>query len=348
MRVDSWVMRDQVARYSHSSRDHNRLLLLALVEEWGSKCYWCRTPKTFREMQIDHIVARNPRVGEAPGFDVDAAENLAPICGPCNQEKSNNSYQDDPRVASQIKAAESHAPSVQRNLTSFHRDTTVVRALLAVTAADLENEDVSAAISSFVAAILPVVRDRFPEILDAPYAKDYTQYQSAIEFKGHVFQPQDDASIIELDAQSRRALVVLEDVFGITINQTFDQVRGHISRRADEYAEEWLRGSSSPYAEAWLSSRPSSNAIGIFMHELRYLDEEVEIAGEIDGSFAADIEEYDSDPERWTTSRGVSFDILGEFTARFAADGLMDIYVHVGEPRENEWRHQPHSMELDD
>lgn len=48
------------ARYSYSS-ERNRLLLLAMVHAWGNKCYWCRTPKTFRHLEIDHIAPRSPR-----------------------------------------------------------------------------------------------------------------------------------------------------------------------------------------------------------------------------------------------------------------------------------------------
>ncbi|MDT5215876.1 MAG: hypothetical protein QOK18_4115 [Mycobacterium sp.] len=83
------------ARYSYSS-ERNRLLLLAMVHAWGNKCYWCRTPKTFRHLEIDHIAPRSPRGDLDPAFDVDAAENLAPICGPCNKEKSNGEFQDAP------------------------------------------------------------------------------------------------------------------------------------------------------------------------------------------------------------------------------------------------------------
>ncbi|MGW4089837.1 hypothetical protein [Nocardia sp. NPDC004750] len=87
------------------------------------------------------------------------------ICGPCNQEK----YWNIPRIASVIKAAADAAPKVQRHLTRFRANDSIVRALLAVTAADLGNNEVADSVAAFGAVILPVFRERFPQILDAPY-----------------------------------------------------------------------------------------------------------------------------------------------------------------------------------
>lgn len=196
------------ARYSHTSRDHNRLLLHAMVQAWGGKCYCRRTPKTFRDLQIDHIILPNPRGGAVQGFDVDAAENLAPICGPRNQKKGNGEFEDAPRVDAMRRAAVSHAPAVERNLARFHKNDAVVRALLAVTAADLASPDVAESIEAFGAAIMPVFREKFPQVVDANHIKDYTQRLPPIEHQGRQFKVPEERALVELDADGQRALVI--------------------------------------------------------------------------------------------------------------------------------------------
>ena len=211
-----------VARYSHTSSDDNRLLLLALTEAWGEKCYWCRKPKLFRELQIDHIVPRRPHGGTATDRDVDAVDNLAPICGPCNQEKSNGEFQNTPRVESQIELAAKRAATVQRTLDSFRRDAQVTKALLAITAADLNDERVAGAVEALGVVVLSVLRKRFPDLLDARFAEDLTVQRPPVEYEGRLFRVDDGASVIELDGKSRRAFVILEDVLGISLRYALD------------------------------------------------------------------------------------------------------------------------------
>ncbi|WP_410814913.1 HNH endonuclease [Micromonospora sp. 067-2] len=80
----------------------NGLLRHVLFEEWQSRCYWCETPMLFATVEIDHILPHTVTaahlmelIGQhdlAADFDVHAPANLAPICGPCNREKSNNRF----------------------------------------------------------------------------------------------------------------------------------------------------------------------------------------------------------------------------------------------------------------
>ncbi|WHU47069.1 HNH endonuclease [Gordonia sp. L191] len=225
------------ARYSNTSSDHNRLLLLALTEAWGSKCYWCRTPKLFRELQIDHIVPRRPREAATTVFDLDAVENLAPICGPCNQEKANEVYQHAPRVESQLKRARSRAETVQRNLDRFRRDTHITKVLLAITAADVADEAAAGAIKALGRVVLNVLRSRFPDLLDASYVEDYTTHHPPIEYEGRTYQRTDGVSVVELDGRSRRVAVVLEDVFGLSLRYALDTVREEVRGDIDGCAD---------------------------------------------------------------------------------------------------------------
>jgi 5-methylcytosine-specific restriction endonuclease McrA len=78
----------------------NRILRLALLQAWGYACYWCRRPRDFADVEIDHIIPKKtdqdlvddvllrqcltPK-DQAVEFHV---HNLAPICGKCNKEKA--------------------------------------------------------------------------------------------------------------------------------------------------------------------------------------------------------------------------------------------------------------------
>ncbi|MBF6302295.1 HNH endonuclease [Nocardia amamiensis] len=338
------------ARYSHSSPTHNRLLLLALVQAWGHKCYWCKTPTTFRGLQIDHIVPRNPAsgpvgdLGLGADFDVDAAANLAPICGPCNQEKNNDEYWNIPRIASVIKAAADAVPRVQRHLTRFRANDSVVRALLAVTAADLGNDEVADSVAEFGAVILPVFRERFPQILDAPYWQDYTERRPVVEFEGRRVQLPEERSMIEWDVTSRRALVILEDVLDTPIVYALGCVRDEVRERVDDEVDHWIRyGTANRFRDTQAWQQPSSNPIGLYVRELRYVNGEVQITGDLEGTFTAHIEEDVEDREWWephTTSRYADFDFSGEFSATFSREeGITDASVYVSEPTENQWQY---------
>ncbi len=334
------------ARYSYSS-ERNRLLLLAMVQVWGNKCYWCRTPKTFRDLEIDHVIPRSPRGDSDPDFDVDAAENLAPICGPCNREKSNSEFRDAPRVDAMRKVAVEAAPRVRRYLERFYKDNAVVKALLAVTAADLASPDVAEAITAFGMAIMPVFRESFPEILTAPYTRDYTVRRPTMTIQGREVELPEEQSIAELDALGQRAMVILEDVMGISMIDAIDNVRGAIGDDLEEQIDKWLRnGMDGRYATASRDERPSSNPIGIYLSELRYERDGVILSGEFDGTFIAEIEEYDPDPERWTTYRKADFDFTGDFSVTFTRDDITDVWVETAEPDENEWRGRASRMQF--
>lgn len=336
------------ARYTYSL-ERNRLLLLAMVRAWGNKCYWCRTPKTFRDLEIDHIVPRSPRGSSDPDFDVDAAENLAPICGACNREKSNGEFQDAPRLDAMRKAAADKAKKVRQNLARFHKDDAVVKALLAVTVADLASPDVVEAITAFGMAIMPVFRESFPAILAAPYTRDYTVRHPTMTIRGQEVELPMERSIADFDAQGQRAVVILEDVMGISMIDAIDMVRRAIGDDIEEQIDRWFRnGMDGRYASISRDERPSSNPIGITVSELRYENGAVVLAGEFDGTFIAEIEEYDPDPERWTIYRKGDFDFIGDFSVTFADGDVTDVWVDTAEPDENEWRGRASRMQFYD
>ncbi|MFV8137400.1 HNH endonuclease [Mycolicibacterium senegalense] len=336
------------ARYSYSS-EKNRLLLVALAEAWGMKCYWCKTPKLFRDLQIDHMIPRNPRGGTDLGFDVDAAANLAPICGPCNQEKNNGKFEEAPRFDAACTRAADLAPTVQRNLTRIYKDANVVKALLAVTAADLESEDVAESIAAFGAVIMPIFREKFPEVVDAEYTKDYTRRYPPVEVDGRRYQVPEERAFVQLDAEGQRALVILEDVLGLPMPAVLHEIRTYFDDDIENEVKQWLRRAESrQYRRADLDRRPRSNQIGVYIYEMRYANDQVTLTGELEGSFTASVEDNDRDLEDWTPSRHADFDFIGPFEATYSREGLIDAYIDIGEPEENRWRHTLRAMDLEE
>lgn len=93
-------MRPEDVRYRRSG--DNTVLRIVLFDEWRSRCYWCGLPKGFHEIEIDHILPHTithdglrsliEQHGLPDDFTVHAPANLAPICGPCNREKSNGEF----------------------------------------------------------------------------------------------------------------------------------------------------------------------------------------------------------------------------------------------------------------
>lgn len=336
------------ARYSYSS-DRNRLLLLALVQAWGGKCYWCKTPKTFRDLEIDHIAPRNPRGGADPGFDVDAAANLAPICGACNQEKGNGEFDNAPRFDAVRKRAAELAARVQQNLDRFRKDDSVVKALLAVTAADLESEAVAESVESFGEVIMPVFREKFPHILDAPYTKDYTVRQPPVEVDGRLVRAAEEHSTVDLDTMSRRALVVLEDVLEISTPDAFNEIRRVLGYKIDDEVEEWVQsGGDGRYAGGELEDHPSWSPIHVYVHEIRYTNGAVMWNGELEGTFSADVGEHPIESGWPSTRRSADFDFAVEFSATFSQEGLVDTWMDTIEPDENEWLQRVRMIPFED
>lgn len=343
------------ARYSYSA-EGNRLLLLALVEAWGNKCYWCRTPKTFRDLQIDHIVPRNPRSGWDPHFDVDAAENLAPICGPCNTEKSNGEYQGAPRVDAIREAAVKAAPEVRRNFERFHKDSAVMKALLAVTAADLASPDVAEAITAFGMAIMPIFRESFPQLITAEYTQNYTVRPPTLPIQGREFEPPDERSLVRFDAQGQRALIVLEDVMGIPMPEAIDDVRRSIEGAIDEQIDRCFHdGMEGRYTFARRVEHTSSNPIDISVSSLRYGEDGVVFSGHFNGFFFAEVIQDRPDPEpelnlgqSLGTLRKADFNVEGGFSTTLTRKGVTDGWVVTLEPEENPWRDRTLRMKFHD
>ena len=86
-----------VIRYSSGNSAANATLKQALAVVADYRCYSCRQPRSFPDLEIDHLIPRTKPTAEADaasailkpgGFHIDDPENLAVICRPCNGLKS--------------------------------------------------------------------------------------------------------------------------------------------------------------------------------------------------------------------------------------------------------------------
>ncbi|MCW2144353.1 hypothetical protein [Actinoplanes cyaneus] len=72
-----------------------------------------------------------------PGFHLDDVANLAPICTPCNREKSNHDYTDAPVLLKRLGDARRRGPRVAARVRDMQAAGTVGRHLVAAATADL-------------------------------------------------------------------------------------------------------------------------------------------------------------------------------------------------------------------
>jgi len=127
----------------------NRLLRHFLRAEWDSQCYWCGEVKDFVTLEIDHIVPKasdgHRRTAYQAAFklsgdyDVNALENLAPICGRCNKAKSSMDLTGYGLVITALKQARRKARTIERRVRTFRAQSTLGEALLVLIEADLDD-----------------------------------------------------------------------------------------------------------------------------------------------------------------------------------------------------------------
>jgi 5-methylcytosine-specific restriction endonuclease McrA len=96
----------------------------AFKKAYNSKCYMCNFLKTNNELEIDHIIPPNKReeainmgVIDAD-FGIDSYDNYAPICRPCNLNKSDMLLSN---VSVFIKKAEQKLPKVKDEIDKLRK-----------------------------------------------------------------------------------------------------------------------------------------------------------------------------------------------------------------------------------
>ncbi|MCZ7421199.1 HNH endonuclease signature motif containing protein [Verrucosispora sp. WMMA2121] len=192
----------------------DRVLRLALLEEWGWRCYWRGEPLTVSTSQIDHIIPRTvtpARLADLivrhhlpAGFDLHEPANLGPICASCNNDKSDGDYLEAPVVHAKLVDATRHAPAVVRRVKAHKTAVTVGRALIDAATADLTG---------------PKVRDEFLEcapavvqtlaLLDEDRADFFVYRGLVLYLSGDIMR-----SSFNLDARGRARYAWVEEICG--------------------------------------------------------------------------------------------------------------------------------------
>ena len=127
----------------------NDLLRLAMLQAWDERCVWCRIPLFFNQTEVEHLM---PKSLDAPGkqeekaqtlslhglatdYDLNALENLAPSCRPCNGGKGLRPPPDAPIITLTLERARKKAPGIRETAEKLRSDRKVEAAATVLRAA---------------------------------------------------------------------------------------------------------------------------------------------------------------------------------------------------------------------
>lgn len=212
-------------RYSSDSVN-NGVLRAVLYSAWGYRCYWCRGWYDVAEIRIDHLIPQKYRFSHealdevlrellspedlALGFDIDAAHNLAPICTNCNTEKSDTLFHKIPKFMKILLKARKLQPEVEKRFYAFYSRNDLANALLAVSAANVDDLAAKATLMEFGPLMVNRLRAVAPDVLAIPTSYEY--FDPSIELSHRV--------VVTLDEAGRRASIILEDFYSQDLNDS--------------------------------------------------------------------------------------------------------------------------------
>ncbi|MGA4684848.1 HNH endonuclease [Micromonospora sp. AB353] len=196
----------------------DRLLRLALLEEWGWRCYWRGELLTFSTAQIDHIIPRSvtsARLAELivlhhlpADFDLHAPANLGPICASCNNEKRDGDYLEAPVVHAKLVDAQQRAPKVVRRVQDHKTTVTIGSGLIDAATADLTGPQARQEFLEHAPAIVQTLA-----LLDENRVDYWTPRYFDHHLGGGAFMP----VALALDTSGRTAQAIIETLFGCSL-----------------------------------------------------------------------------------------------------------------------------------
>lgn len=223
-------------RYRAGNSGANALLKLGLLEAWKDRCYLCKAPVTFAVTEIDHIVpwtlpevevasikAKYLTSEQAQAFGVHLVHNLAPACGACNLRKSNKNFEDIGALALWLEDAHKKQPEVEKAVLGLRSTQGMQKALGKLLGADLSHPTSRQCLDRLGPALIDRLRLEAPEVLEGESAHEYRgEYHRDDEEEPGSFWEEPQVASVILDERSRRAKVVLEDVFGWEFDEALD------------------------------------------------------------------------------------------------------------------------------
>lgn len=206
------------AVYKPGDALNNRILLSALWDVWGNRCYLNGCVKEAAEFQVEHIIPHtlprseiektladygNAEVQKAD-FDVHAPHNLAPACARCNRDKTDDNYGGAGQLLKWLLQARRLEPKVRNRVAAYYRRDTVSKALQAMSIADLSDPAAKQSLLDLGPIVVARLRMVAPETLTGDSSYDYDDSGA----------DESDRVLVTVDEGSRRARVVLEEVYG--------------------------------------------------------------------------------------------------------------------------------------
>ena len=103
-------------------------------EAHGRKCRWCSEPIVFKECEIDHIIPESLATQQATlsqvkidlglgaDFQLNSFKNWVPICGNCNKQKSNKTFQATPLFLNVLADAAANEDRAMKIAARFNAD----------------------------------------------------------------------------------------------------------------------------------------------------------------------------------------------------------------------------------
>ncbi|NKV31957.1 hypothetical protein GS921_19695 [Rhodococcus hoagii] len=232
-------------RYRPGDSDANAVLRVALLKEWKDRCYLCRTRVTFAGAEIDHILprtlsetdlekikAKHLTPARAGAFDLHRPHNLAPICGKCNSDKSDTSFVDVEALTLWLNAAHEKLSAVEKLVIGYRSAAGIQQAMGKLLAADFSSQTSRECLARLGPALIDRFRSEDPSVLEGLSTYDYRGECSDYGWEEpRAFTDGPLIGPVILDEGSRRAKVVIEDVFGWDFDQALD-VAVHATERA--------------------------------------------------------------------------------------------------------------------
>lgn len=198
----------------------NSVLRYALYEAWSMRCYWCSKPQEYNQLQIDHIIPKTVEAARLKqlvadyalpaDFDVHDPYNLAPICTPCNGPgtKGSADHTATPIVLSRLKKAANLRGLVIHKVQTFPKSGELAKALVDTVQIDLRNQKARETFEDYAPALVQKL---------ALLGEDKVQNYVVLRYIEITPEPFDVG--VSLDAGARRAVTILEDVCGGSLDE---------------------------------------------------------------------------------------------------------------------------------
>ncbi|MGC4795718.1 hypothetical protein ACLQ3H_16595 [Micromonospora saelicesensis] len=142
------------------------------------------------------------------GFDLQDPQNLAPICGPCNTEKSNGDFLDAPITLSKLRLAAHRASRVIAQVEDYYRASAVAHHLVAAAASDLSRPQSRGEFLQFAQAIVQIMAQLDEGSID---------FQAVRELRVDVGDGDFLLTRVNLDGRGRTAQAIIEAICGCSL-----------------------------------------------------------------------------------------------------------------------------------